>query len=230
MKLSVAEVFAEAWKLYTRFAGRLILVAAIVYGFLSLVSAAIGPTRNPWLIAVEVALNVVGIFWVQGALVVVADDLRDGKLDLSIGETFRRVEPRLVPLILAGLVVGLAVGAGLVLLVIPGLILMAYWSSVVPAVVLERKGVLEAIKRSQRLASGDVLRIVVIIVISVLVTNVVAAVITALLGALPRFVDVYVAGVVANSITVPLVALVWSLIYFDLRLNKEGPWATPRTA
>ena len=41
-----------------------------------------------------------------------------------------------------------------------------------------------------------------------------------LMSPLPRFFDVYVAGVVANSITMPFVALSWTLMFFDLRLNK----------
>jgi hypothetical protein len=48
----------------------------------------------------------------------------------------------------------------------------------------------------------------------------VAAMIAAILSPLPAFVDVYVAGVIANSVTIPFVALAWTLAYYDLRALK----------
>ena len=49
MKLSIGEVFAEAWSLYTRHAGSDPHCAAIVFGFLSLVARRDRPHARPGL-------------------------------------------------------------------------------------------------------------------------------------------------------------------------------------
>jgi hypothetical protein len=67
---------------------------------------------------------------------------------------------------------------------------------------------------------GDGLAVFVIIVLTTLVSVAVSAAIQAALTPLPRFVDIYLAWVVSNSIVVPVVALAWTITYFDLKLNK----------
>jgi hypothetical protein len=220
MTFSVGEVLSEAWTLYTKHSGRLIGIAAIVFGFLSLVQAAINSTGQPALIPISIGVTIVGALWLQGALVIVVDDLRDGRLDLSIGQTFRRVEPRLWTLLATGVLAAIGILAGLYALILPGLVLIAYWSLVTPAVVLENRSVFAAFARSQRLVSGYFLRVLAVVAITVAAATVVWTVISALLSPLPPFFSIYAAGVVANSLTVPFVALAWTLMYYDLRAVK----------
>jgi hypothetical protein len=220
VRLSIGEVLGEAWSLYTRYAGKLILMAAIVFGFLSLVAAAIGSTRNPALIAVVAVTNTVGLLWLQGALTVAVGELRAGRAIGSIGTIFDRVAPRLLPLILTGILAAIAVGGGLILLIIPGLIVLTYVMAVTPAVVLERRGVADSFRRSIDLVRGDGLRVFAIIGITWLFGAIIATVIRAVLVPLPPFFDIYIAGVIANSIVMPYVALAWTLTFFDLKLNK----------
>ena len=58
-------------------------------------------------------VGLVATFWVQGALVKAVDDVRDGRADLSLGETFNFVRPQLPAIIVAGIlaVVGVALGS-----------------------------------------------------------------------------------------------------------------------
>lgn len=220
LKLSIPGVLGEAWSLYTRNSARLIGVAAIVFGLLSLVQAAIDTTGVQALYAVSAGVTILGALWLQGALVVVVEELRDGRPGLPVGQVFRRVEPRLWTLLAVGLIAAIGVAAGLILFIIPGLVLLTYWSLTVPAVVLETRGVVDAFRRSMRLVSGDALRVFAIIIITVALATIIAYMILIIMSPLPRFFDVYVAGVVANSITMPFVALSWTLMFFDLRLNK----------
>jgi hypothetical protein len=226
MKLSVGEVLGEAWSLYTRHAGKLIVMAAIVFGFLSLVAAAIGPTRHPGLLVLVAIVYTVGLLWLQGAMTVAVGELRAGRTIRSIGEVFDRVAPRLLPLIGAGILAAIGVGGGFILFYVPGLILLTLWMAVTPAVVLEKKGVLEAFGRSYELVRGDGLRVFAVIALTTIFSTIVAVVIQAILTPLPRFFDVYLAGVVANSIVMPFVALAWTVTYFDLKLNKDPRWKT----
>jgi hypothetical protein len=220
VNLSIPGVLGEAWGLYTRNSGRLTGVAALVFGLLSLVQAAIDTTGVQALLAVSAGVTILGALWLQGALVVVVDDLRDGRIDLTVGQVFRRVEPRLWTLLAVGIIAAVGVAGGLILFIVPGLVLLTYWSLTVPAVVIETRGVIDAFKRSMRLVSGDALRVFAVILITVALATIIAYTILILLSPLPEFFDVYVAGVVANAITMPFVALSWTLMFFDLRLNK----------
>jgi hypothetical protein len=220
VRFTVGGVLGDAWNLYTRHSGRLIAVGAIVFAFISAVQALINSTGSRALVALALGVTIVGAVWVQGALVVVVDDLRDGSVDLTIGQVFRQVEPRLWALIGIGLLVGIGVAAGLVLFVVPGLVLLAYWSLVMPAAVLERKGVFASISRSQQLVHGDFLRVFGVVAITVVLSTVVNVMIVALLTPLPEFFDLYVSGVIANSVTVPFVALAWTLMYYELKAVK----------
>lgn len=221
MRFSAGDVLAEAWSLFTRHSGRLIAVGAIVFGFLSLVQAAVNSTGERALIPISIGVTIVGAFWLQGALVVVVEDLRDGKIDLTIADVFRRVEPRLWTLIGAGVLAAIGVVAGLFVLIVPGLVLITYWSLLTPAIVLEHKSLFSAFSRSQQLVSGHFLPMFGIILVTVVLATIIGAMIAAILSPLPTFVDVYVAGVIANSITIPFVALAWTLAYYDLRALKE---------
>jgi hypothetical protein len=220
VRLSIAEVLGEAWSLYTRHAGKLILMCAAVFAVVSLVPAAIGPTRDPGLVAVVVILDVVAIALLQGALAVAVGELRAGRTEFSIGKVVARTAEHFWSLVVAVLLLAVVVVGGLILLIVPGLVLLTYTMAVVPAVVLEGRDPLGAFQRSFALVRGDGLSVFAIILLTTLVSVAVSAAIQAALAPLPRFVDIYLAWVVANSIVVPLVALSWTITYFDLKLNK----------
>lgn len=216
--LSISEVLGQSWSLYTTFLGRFVAIAAIVFAVLSLVQFLSDETREFGLLAISIAATIVGIFWLQGALVVAVDDARKHTPALSIQDIFRRVLPHLWTLIGAGLLVAIGVGVGLVLLVVPGLVLLTFWSMATPAIVIEGKSVTEALSRSWSLVRGDALRVFAVIAITVVLAAVFSTVIGALLQPLPDAIDGYVASVVASAISVPFVALAWTVMYFELRL------------
>ena len=162
-------------------------------------------------------VGLAGIFWLQGALVVAIDDVRDGRADLSIGETLDRVRPRLTTLTLAGLIAAIAVGIGLVLLIAPGLYLLTIWLVIVPAIMLEGCGVSAAFARSQELVRGYGWSVFGVIALTVLILIGVSI----LFGIVRSSVDSNWVGVVINiisqSVTAPFVALAWTITYYELR-------------
>src|ERR1700759_5076312 len=127
----------------------------MVFLVINLVGALLGAIAGSGSgIALLVALlatvvSLVGTFWLQGALVFAVDDVRDGRIDSTIGEGFERVRPYLGTLIVAGILAGLGIALGLVLLIVPGLILLTWWCLIVPVIVLERRSVGEAFGRSR---------------------------------------------------------------------------------
>jgi hypothetical protein len=64
------------------------------------------------------------------------------------------VEPVFWPLVAVSILLGIGVGIGFVLPIIPGLMLLVIWSVVAPVTVLERVGVLAAFGRSGELVRG----------------------------------------------------------------------------
>lgn len=223
MRFSAAGVLGEAWDLFTRHSGRLIGIAAIVFGFLSAVQALVNSSGVRALIPLSVAITILGALWVQGALVVAVEDIRDGRVDLPLAAVFRRVEERLWPLLATGVAAAVLVVVGLGLLVVPGVVLITLWCTLTPVVMLERRGVLGSFARSQQLVRRSFLPVLAVVVVTVVGATAVQMVITALLQPLPPFVDLYVAGVVANSVTIPFVALAWTLAYLDLRELERVP-------
>ena len=221
-RLRVGETLADAWLLYTRHSPRLITTAAAGYGVLALVEilvAAAVSTRLAFTL-VSFALTIVAVFWLQGALVLLVQEVRAGREAPSMLELFVRVGPRLWTLVASGLIAAVGIAAGLLLLVIPGLVLLTYWSLLTPAIVLEGCGVRAALRRSRQLVRRNALRAFGVIVITVVFTSIVSIVITGLLQPIGGAFGFYLAAVVANGVTIPFVALAWTEMYFTLRSDR----------
>src|SRR5918995_3524139 len=130
--MDVNAVLSEAWTLYTRFFARFVLTAAVVFVVLDLlgaIAALAGDDVASGIVwgLISLVATIVGFFWVQGALVEAVRDVRDGRFDASVGELYSRTRPRLPALISAGVLAGLAVTAGPILLIVPGLYLLTRW-------------------------------------------------------------------------------------------------------
>src|SRR5215204_3623718 len=97
----------EAWALYKAHWQHLLPISLVVYVAIAVVGVLLTAVLS-WFGALLAALiSVVGLFWVQGALVTAVEDIRDGRSDLSLGETFERVRPQLGSIALAGVLAGL---------------------------------------------------------------------------------------------------------------------------
>jgi hypothetical protein len=140
-------VVREAFELYAAHWRHLVSVAFVVYLAVAALTLALA-----FVIGVFAAfVTLAGVFWLQGVLVKAVEDVRDGRADLSIRATLQSARPRIDVLSAAGFLAVLGVTAGFALLVVPGLVLLTFWSMIVPAVVLERAGVFRAFRRSSQL-------------------------------------------------------------------------------
>jgi hypothetical protein len=223
--VSVGSVLSEAFSLYTRFFARFFGLALVVFLVLSLVSAlaARGLQEGSGSLlagAVALAVTIVGTYWLQGALVFAVQDVRDGRVDSSIGELLGKVTPSLATLVVAGILAGIAVGIGFLLLVVPGIYLLTIWALVVPAIVLERAGVVEAFGRSRALVRGRFWPVLGVIVVAVVLSIVVQAVLGAVLAFLPPFLQSWLGGAIGGALAMPFMALAITLMYFRLREEK----------
>ncbi len=88
-------------------------------------------------------------------MVELVKDVRDGRRDQAIGDLFSAAAPFILPLIGFGILFGIGVAIGFILIVIPGLILLTFWSVGAPAIVVEGIGPIDAFGRSWRLVRGN---------------------------------------------------------------------------
>jgi hypothetical protein len=99
-------------------------------------------------------------------------DLRGQKA--SIGDCITRGLSSIVPVIIGSILLGLGIGIGFMLIIVPGLILAVMWWVYVPAIVVESKGIIGAFGRSRELTRGrrwHVLGLILIVGIIVLIIS-----------------------------------------------------------
>jgi hypothetical protein len=227
--MQIGDVLGEAWGLYKRFFWRFFLTAFVVYLILDLFSAlanaAAGdsfPASLFWGLIAAIA-GVVGFFWVQGALVEVVRDARDGRADRTIGETYQAVSPRLPALIVAGILAGLGIGIGLILFIVPGLFLLTIWSMLVAVIVIEGKSAGEAFGRSREIVRGHGWEVFGLIIVTFVIIAVASGVISLLFAPLPDFFDIWLGSLVGHSLTVPFAAATLTTAYFKLTAPAPEP-------
>ena len=147
------------------------------------------------------------------------------KLGDSLSAGFRSF----LPIMIIAFLSLLGIGAGMVLLVVPGIILAVAWSVVIPVQVVENTGIGESFGRSRALTKGHRWQIFALVLMYFLLAIVAGLALNLLLGvslirpgaaalAAPFLIASWVLRVVLSAITAVGVAS----IYYELRLVKEG--------
>lgn len=215
--MSPGSVLSEAWTLYKAHWRHFLPIALVVYLAISLLTLLVAGLLGVVGALFAVLISIAGIFWLQGALVVAVADIRDGRADLSLGETLVRVRPHVNRLAVAGLLAVVAVSIGLAFLLVPGLVLLTWWILIVPAVVLERAGIFGAFGRSRELVRGSAWAVFGVVLATFVILFLAQVVIAAALFWLPEGVQGYLTNVAAATLTAPFVALAWTTTYYRLR-------------
>lgn len=207
-------MYKAHWRHFFSIAFVVFVVLAVVGILLALLLGWLG-------IVLGAFISIAGTFWLQGALIQAVSDVRDGRADLSVSETFSAVYPKLGTIIVTGLLLGLAIAIGLVLLIAPGLFLMTIWIAVIPAIVLENRGIGEAFGRSRELVSGNGWNVFGVIVLTLLILIGVGLVIGLVLSPLDGWLRSLVQQIVGNTIVTPFIVAVWTLVYYRLKSREE---------
>ncbi|MFH1327757.1 MAG: zinc-ribbon domain-containing protein [Candidatus Bathyarchaeota archaeon] len=110
-------------------------------------------------------------FIIEGMYPLMTKNVIEGK-EVDLSAAFMKAVGRLPSLIGAGILVGLIVFAGFVLFIVPGIIFLIWYYYTVPAIMLENRGVLDAMSASKRFGGTrkwkTFLMILVLIVISII--------------------------------------------------------------
>jgi hypothetical protein len=164
-----------------------------------------------------------------GALIGALDSVARGAR-MGLGEALQLGLSRLLRVIGASFLFGLAVTVGFILLVIPGIYLMGIFQLVFVAIILENSGVIGAFGTSQRLIKGHWWRsatiltvAIIILVVLSLLGGVVAAFLAALKpGAGTALIVNQLVGLIVDIFVVGWMPCVLLAMYYDLKLRHEG--------
>jgi hypothetical protein len=205
----------------------LLPIALVVYVAIALINLVLVLLLT-WVGAILGAIvSLIGLFWVQGALVKAVDDIRDGRPDLTLGQTFERVRPQLISIIVAGILAVIGVLLGLLLLIVPGLVLLTWWVLIIPVIVIEERRAGEAFSRSRELVRGygwGVFGVIVLTILIVIGFNIALGII---LLPVAEWLQSLLSNIISGTLVTPFIAVAWTLLYFRLRAAKETPAPVP---
>jgi hypothetical protein len=222
-RIDVGDTLGEAFSIYRDQAGVLLPVAFWLFLVVAILNGLAGDDISLFPLVIVVS-TVVGTLY-TGIVVSLVRDVRDGRRDSSVGELVRPVLPVLPPLIGAGILFGIGVGVGIVLFIAPGLYLLAIWSVIAPAIVVERKGVLEAFGRSRDLVRGHGWQVLGVVVVAFLLAIVASLILNSVaVGIADGPLVKIVFSAIASTLTAPVEGLVAAVLYYRLR-GLETPAA-----
>lgn len=231
--MSVSGILGDSWELYRGSFRRFVLTAASVFVVVDLLLAiaADASDRNRTLAFVWGVVAtfgwLIGQTWLQGALVEAVADARAGRAT-PVAELYRRTRFAIVPLLAVGvfaalfaLATGVVVGAlgifGVVIVLVPVLWALVRWALIAPVVVVERRRARDALRRTNELVRGRNALVFGVILVTLLVSFVALAAFVTVFAFLPRFLELWIGGLVAHSLVVPFMAIAWTNVYFELR-------------
>jgi hypothetical protein len=214
-RIGVGEVISETFSIYGQNVGALLGSAIVVFVVVGLIAGLLQAAGGLIFILLAAAVRVAGDALYVGFVVELVGDVRDGRRDQTVGDLFSSAAPYILPLVGFGILAGIGIAIGFALIVIPGLILLTFWSVGAPAIVVEGVGPIDAFGRSWRLVRGEAWSVFGVLLLTFLIVLAVWAVLTAI-GAAIGVGGVIVAGIVSAAVTAPVYALAVSIIFFDL--------------
>jgi hypothetical protein len=146
-----------------------------------------------------------------------------GGVHVGVGEAYAWAFRRMLPLLGASLLVAAGSIFGFFFFVVPGVLMFLVSFAVVPAVVLEDRGVIDSVRRSYTLATGSLGRVTAVrllIALFLVVTMAVGMFLATSLG-IPDEAR-FLAAQVFTLLAAPVDAISTVLLYYDLRVRREG--------
>lgn len=159
--------------------------------------------------------------------------------DVSGREAWQRGRSLLLPLIGLVLLTSVLWLGGTVFFIVPGVFLYVVWSLAPAALMLERRGVIDSMRRSWRLVMGSWWRIFGILLLASIIAGAVGQLILAPFTVAGFAIDGFASqpgeglplatllltalgGIIATTITLPFSAGVIALLYVDQRMRREA--------
>lgn len=187
-----------------------------------------GSLGQGWATLVASAATVMILPFVAGAVSRIVSAAYLGER-MTAGQALRAVASRWWAFIVAWILVHLVEGIGTLLCILPGLLAMALFVAVAPAIAVEGLGPIKAMRRSFRLVKPRLWPVLGIALLSGLLASTVGSV----LGGVPTMLAFVVGlewgwlllaagSILSGLVSTPLVAIIATLVYYDGRIRQEG--------
>ncbi len=250
-KMEVADLIDAAIRLYRHNFIPLLEIVAVVHGPLMGTQIVVnyllfrhlmatGGEQIPWLaLAGSIPMFLLLIVaWLvlfplsEGALAVGISEIYLGR-QISLASVYRRVLARWWKLLLTMLAVSVVVGVGVLFCIVPGVVFWTWFLIATPIVALERSWGTEAMSRSYNLVAGHgwrvfltwfLLQLMVAVVTYAVVLPFNLVLTFTLMEAHPALMQTIMqaASMVVQIVLRPVAMIAIVLIYYDLRIRKEG--------
>jgi hypothetical protein len=219
-RVAVGRVINETFSIYGQNAVALLGSSIVVFVIVGVASGLLQSAGGVVLGLLGALIQLAAFALYAGFVVKLVQDVRDGRRDETVGDLVSSAAPAILPLIAFGILFGIGVAIGLVLLIVPGLILLTFWSVGAPAIVVERVGSIEAFGRSWRLVRGEAWSVFGTLVVVWLIVIAIGFVLAAIATPISDGATV-VASIISNVITAPIYALAVSVMFFDLGGGRD---------
>ena len=233
---SVSELVDAAFQLLRRDYWQYVMLMAISYVpwlvllmMLGQLSGRPTATANPVLTLVGLFAAMVWFSLIDAVMVVAVSDRYLGR-EVDVQAAFRSTFARLGAVLYAAITKSLAVGIGLLLLIVPGIIMFARYFAVPATVVLEGRSGRDGVQRSATLSDGlkgHILKTLLLVWGIYFVLSLAAGMIGGAAAVATRsdtmlVVFTQVVNAIFRIFVYPLIAIVQTLLYYDARIRKEG--------
>jgi hypothetical protein len=229
-KLDTGRVFERIFKIYGEQFTLLIPAALVLFIPVALLNGLVLTSGGVLASLGAAAIALIATYWFQGMVVEAVVDILDGRRDHTVGSLFSAASPFIGTLIGAGILAGIGITIGFILIIVPGLILLTIWAVIVPAIVIDKTGVMGAFGRSRQLVRDNGWRVFGVIVVLFLLQVVVGGVLSAIAdGVSDTFAGYAIADLIGRVLIVPLSAIAATVMYVELRRIKGEPLAADTT-
>ncbi|NUO64391.1 MAG: hypothetical protein HOQ11_10320 [Gemmatimonadaceae bacterium] len=201
-----------------------LLFTAVVVAFVPVAVMGYVAAMNPG----DVLLNFVARIadWVfssagQAAAIIIVAKRYLGE-PITPADALRAVSARLATVLGVSFLYGLGVGFGLIFLIVPGIWVAVTYFAGMAAAMVEGTGANASLERSKALTKGSRLRIFGIFGVSYLVYFIATAFVGGIAGAVFGVAAGTLVATLLMACIYPFIAVLVTLLYFDLRIRREG--------
>jgi hypothetical protein len=219
------EIVDAAIEVYRRNPIHFLLLAAVVHvPWLIVQIIVLGPRSDEESLIPSLLIGggtALTTYLLSGFIVHMASEVYLGR-DTDAFQTMRTVLPKLPAVFIASLLQSVAIGLGFALFLFPAIWVTAVLFAVLPVIVVEHRGVFAAFDRSQKLSDGvksHILSAIGLLVIIRVIVGGGSAIVSLLI---PMRELRFVALAAAGMLLYPLYGIAATLIYYDIRIRKEG--------
>ncbi|HUM10763.1 MAG TPA: hypothetical protein VLT82_07440 [Myxococcaceae bacterium] len=195
-------------------------VSVVAYIPMLLLSPAIPTSANGWgLYLLGFVISMVLAYVVTGLMTYsVLEQLRGRSPSASASISYGL--SRAGPLLAAAIFTGLMIGAGMLLLVIPGIILAVRWALISPVVIAERN--VDPRARSAELTAGHRWALFGLLLLLGIAGGALGAIARLIVGQSTTFVSQLLGQTLPQALVLSFSAVLYGVIYYQLRSEKEG--------